>query len=189
MYQVGAACKIMQYGEHIPVGYKKASDHIILDVKMDFTCKAQWVKNGHLTPDLEDSKYAGVVSRESVRISLTYATIHQTQVLSADVRNSELQAPTPEKHYIICGLEFGLENLGKRYFILRALYVRKAIGRDLWHHLQSCMRLWCFKSKASDPYVWMIPAKQKDVTLVHAYVLLCTDAFLVVSENEESILK
>ena len=36
-------------------------------------------------------------------ISLTYADINQTQVLAADIRNSYLQAPMSEKHYIICG--------------------------------------------------------------------------------------
>ena len=56
MYQVGVAFKILQYGEHITEGYKKASGHLIFDIKMDFTRKARWANNGHLTPDLEESK-------------------------------------------------------------------------------------------------------------------------------------
>ena len=40
MYQVGVAFKIMQYGDHIPVGYNKASGHLIFDIKMYFTRKA-----------------------------------------------------------------------------------------------------------------------------------------------------
>ena len=91
-------------GGHIPVGYKKASGHLIFDIKMDFTRKSRWVKNGYLTPDIDDSKYAGVVSCDIVRIALTYASLHQTQLLAVDIRNSYLQAPTSEKHYIICGL-------------------------------------------------------------------------------------
>ena len=51
-----------------PPGYSKSSGHLVFDVKMDFTRKARWVKDGHLTPDPVDSNYAGVVSRESVRI-------------------------------------------------------------------------------------------------------------------------
>ena len=61
MYQFGVAFKILQGGEHIPVGYKKDSGHMIFYVKMGFTRKARWVKIGHLTPDLEDSKYTGAV--------------------------------------------------------------------------------------------------------------------------------
>ena len=88
MYQVGVAFKILQDGEHITVGYKKDSGHLIFDVKMNFTQKAWWVKNNHLTPDIEVSKYAGVVSRESARISITYTALHQTQVLDEDIRNA-----------------------------------------------------------------------------------------------------
>ena len=63
---------------------------------MNFTRKAQWVNNRHLTPDLKDSNYSRVVYRESVRSALTYAVLHQTKVLSADIRNSYLQATTLE---------------------------------------------------------------------------------------------
>ena len=37
MYQVGVEFKILQDREHIPVGYKKDSGHLIFDIKMDFT--------------------------------------------------------------------------------------------------------------------------------------------------------
>ena len=189
MYQVSVAFKIMQDRWHIPVGYMKASGHLIFDVKMDFTQKAQWVKNGNFTPDLEDSKYAGVVSCDIVRIELTYASLHQTQVLAADIRNAYLQAPTSENHYIICGLEFVLDNVRKIAVIVRALYVVKASGRDFWHHLQSCMVFWGFKSKGGDPDVCMRSVTQKDGILVYEYVLLYTYDCLAVSENEENILK
>ena len=70
------------------------------------------MKDGHQTLDLKDSKYTGVTSRESVRIMLTYAALHAIPVVAADIHNTYLQAPTSEKHYIICGKEFGLENEG-----------------------------------------------------------------------------
>ena len=130
MFQVGVAFKILRGDKSIPVGYKKVSRHIIFTCKMEFTRKARWVKDGHLTPDLENSKYAGIVSRESMRIALTYATLHRIIVLAADIRNAYLQAPTSEKYYIICGQEFGLGNVGKQALIVRALYGGKAAGRD-----------------------------------------------------------
>ena len=40
IYHVNAAFKILQDGEHIPVGYKKSSGHLIFDIKMDFIRKA-----------------------------------------------------------------------------------------------------------------------------------------------------
>ena len=55
---------------------------------MDFTRKARWVLDGHKTPDPVGSKYAGVVSRESVRISFTYAALNDLGVCMADIRNA-----------------------------------------------------------------------------------------------------
>ena len=156
---------------------------------MDFSRKAWWVKYGHRTLDLEDSKYAGVVSRESVMIAITYAALHGNEVLAVDIRNAYLQAPISEKHYIICGEEFGLENVGKRALIVRALYGRKAAGRDFWHHLRGWMEFLGFTSKGSEPDVWILPATKQEGTEVYEYVLLYTDDCLVVSENAKSILK
>ena len=34
-------------------------------------------------------------------------------VIAADIHNAYLQVPLLEKHYIICGAYFGLENFGK----------------------------------------------------------------------------
>ena len=189
MYQVGVAFKILQDGENIPVGYKKASGNLIFDVKMDFTREARWVKSGHFTPDLENSKYAVVVSRESIRISINYAALHKTKVLAEYIRNAYMQDPMSENHYIICGIELGLENVGKRALVVRALYCGKAAGHNFCHHLRSCMGFWGFKSKGGYPDVFMCTATKKDGTLVYEYFLLYTDYCLVVFENTESIPK
>ena len=60
--------EILEDGKSAPAGYTKVSGHLIWSVKMDFTRKARWVLDGHKTPDPVGSKYAGVVSRESVRL-------------------------------------------------------------------------------------------------------------------------
>ncbi len=43
-------------------------------------------------------------------------------VIGADIWNAYLQAPSSEKHYIICGPEFGIENEGCVVIICCALY-------------------------------------------------------------------
>ena len=121
---------------------------------MDFTRKARWVKDGHRTPDLITSSYAGVVSRESVQIALTHAAMHGIETLAADIRNAYLQAPSSEKDFIICGPEFGLENCGRVALIRRALYGGKVAVRDFWHHLRACMKELGFESSKADPDVW-----------------------------------
>ena len=70
---------------------------------MDLTQKAHWVKDGHCTPDPKDSNYASVVSRYSVRIALTYAALNDVDVTASGIQNAYLQAPSSDKHYVICG--------------------------------------------------------------------------------------
>jgi hypothetical protein len=162
MTNVGIAFEVLESVKMTPVGWSKVTGHMVFDVKMDFTCKARWVLDGHRTPDVGGSTYAGVVSRESVRIALTYAALNGLQVCAADIRNAYLQAPSSQKDFIICGPEFGLENVGKRALIHRALYGGKAAGRDFRNHLRSCMCHLGYTPCLADPDVWMRPAKQPE---------------------------
>ena len=88
--------------------------------------KARWVKDGHKAPIPEWSTYAGVVSRESVRTAFIYSALNGLPVCAADTQNAYLQAPASEKHYVICGPEFGFKNIGKIAVIVRALYGGKS---------------------------------------------------------------
>ena len=187
MYNIGVAFEILEDGKTAPVGYTKVSGHLIWSVKMDFTRKARWVLDGHKTPDSVGSKYAGVVSRESVQIAFTYAALNDLDVGMADIRNAYLQSPTSQKHYIICGPEFGMENVGKVAIMNRAVYGGKTSRRDFRNHLRSCMQFINFTSCPADPDVWMRPAIKSDGTKCYDYVLLYEDDALVVSKNAESI--
>jgi hypothetical protein len=189
MKNVGIAFQVLEEGENEPVGWSKVTGHLVFDVKMDFTRKARWVLDGHKTPDPIGSTYAGVVSRESVRIALTYAALNGLDVTAADIRNAYLQAPSSQKDYIICGPEFGLENVGKKALITRALYGGKAAGKDFRNHLRSCMRHLDFTSCLADPDVWMRQALKPDGSEYWEYVLIYTDDVLVISTNGEKLLR
>ncbi len=75
--------------------------YMVFDVQMTLERKARWVKDGHKTPEPEWSTFAGVVSRESVRIALTYAALNDLPICACDIQNAYLQAPASEKHYVI----------------------------------------------------------------------------------------
>ncbi len=189
MYNVSIAFEILDHDEPVPPGWTPSSGHIIFDVKMDFTRKARWVKDGHKTADPDWSTYAGFVSRDSVRIAFTYAALNGLDICAADIKNAYLQAPASEKHYITCGAEFGLENVGKKALIRRALYGGKSAGADFWKHLRSCMEFLNFQSCKADPDVWMRPATKSDGSSYWEYVLLYCDDTLVISEHGEDILR
>ena len=77
MQNVGVAFKVLPEGQNLPVGWFNVTGHLIWDVKMEFTRKERWVLNGHKTSNPIGSTYAGVVSRESVRIAFTYAELNR----------------------------------------------------------------------------------------------------------------
>ena len=70
------------------------------------------------------SSYAGVISRESIQISLAYTTMMKLDVQAANAQHVYPQAPSSEKDYIIYGTEFGVETLERVALITRALYGR-----------------------------------------------------------------
>jgi hypothetical protein len=106
--------------------------------------------------------YAGVVSRESIRIAFTYATLNVLDVFTAHIRNAYIQAPSSQRDYVICGPEFGIENVWKIATIRRALYGGKSAGKDFRNHLRSCMRHLNFASCPADPDIWIRPAQRSD---------------------------
>ena len=81
-----------------------------------------------------------------------------------DIQNAYSQAPSSKKHYIICGREFSLENVGKRALIKRALYGGKASGSDFWRHLRSCKDFLGNPSCLAHHNIWMKQAQKDDGT-------------------------
>ena len=94
MYSLKVSFDILPERKPPPPGYFRSSGYIIFDVRFTLERKARWVKDGHKTPEPSWSTYAGVVSRERIKISLTYASLNNLTVFRADIQNSYLQAPT-----------------------------------------------------------------------------------------------
>ncbi len=189
MGNVCVAFEILGPNAKAPPSWHKALGHIVFDVKMDFTWKAQWVKDGPKTLDSTLSSFASIVSRDSIRISLTYAALLGLPVIGANICNAYLQAPSSEKHFIICGPEFGIENEGRVALIWRALYGGKVADRDFWHHLQDCMEQLGFSYSCADPDVWLRLSKRSTGERYYKYVLLYVDNVLVISKNAGTVLQ
>ena len=189
MKNVSIAFDIKEKGEQAPPGFIKSTIHMIFTVKMDFTRKARLVHDGHKVPPTETSAYAGVVSRESVRIALTYAALNELDVCAADIQNAYLQAPASEKYFIICGPEFGSENMGKIAIIKRALYGGPVSGANFRNHLRDCMEMLGYESCLADPDVWFRPASRSDGSNYYEYILLYVDDMLAISMNPKGCIE
>ncbi len=80
-------------------GYSHCSTHMIFDIKMDgsFTRKARLVADGHKTAPPTSMTYSSVVSRDSVKIALTIASLNSLEISACDIGNTYLNAPCREK--------------------------------------------------------------------------------------------
>ena len=77
------------------------------------------------------------MQRNIVCTALTHAALNDLAACAYDDQNSYLQAPSSEKHYVICGQEFGLDNVGKHAIIVSTLHSGKSTGADYWWNILS----------------------------------------------------
>ncbi len=128
---------------------------MIFDVKMeDFCRKACFVAGGHMTRAPAVVTYASVVSRETVRIALTIATLNGLQVKCGDVLNAYITAPCTEKIWTALGPELG-SDAGKIAMIVCALYGLKSSGTAFRKHLGNCMHSLQYTPCLADPDLWL----------------------------------
>ena len=188
MKNVMVVLKVLDFSEKAPVGYSRLRVHMVFDIKLDLTRKACLVTDGHLTPDPVDSTYAGVISRQTIRIALTYAALHGLDLWAADIMNVFVQAPTTEKYWVECSPEFGSDNIGKQEVVIRALYCMKSSARDFRNLLRDCMDHMGYQSCLADPDLWMRVSKMDNGLDYYEYVLLYVDDCLVVSQHPKDTL-
>jgi hypothetical protein len=171
-----------------PVGYAKATCHMIFDIKFDLTRKAQLVLNGAKHEVPKEMTFSSVVSRDSVRIAFTLAALNGLDILAADIQNTYLSAPTEERLYVVAGLEFPPELRGRPAKIVRAVYGMKSSGALFRDHLAASLRDMGYTSCKADPDVWMKAATRADGTKFYCYVLAYVDDILCLDTNPKQVM-
>ena len=63
---VRVAFDILNPNKSATIGWKAFRDHLVYDIRMDFTRNDKRMKNGHKTSELDQSTYAGVILRGNV---------------------------------------------------------------------------------------------------------------------------
>ena len=86
------------------------------------------------------------MSRDRVHVALACAALNYLPACACDIQSACLQAPSSDKHYVVCGSDFGLDNFGKHATIVRALCGLKSSGADYWRHVRSAMEDMVFSS-------------------------------------------
>jgi hypothetical protein len=174
--------------DKIPIGYKHITCHMVFDIKSDLTRKARLVGGGHQTEVPKESTYSSVVSRDSVRIAFLYAALNDLDILSADVQNAYLNAPTKEKLYTTAGLEFGSNNVNRPVLIVRALYGLRSSGARWREHMASTLRDGGYVSCKADPDVWLRPMTKPNGDTYWEYALCYVDDILIISHKPQEAM-
>jgi Reverse transcriptase (RNA-dependent DNA polymerase) len=169
------------------VGYQEIKCHMIFDIKMDFTRKARFVAGGHTTDPPTSLTYSSVVSRESVRIALLVAALHDVDVCAADVGNAYLNAPCREKIFTIAGPEFQSES-GRVMIIKRALYGLKSSGAAWRNMLATSLTDLGYTSSLADPDVWTKPNVKENGYEYYEMILVYVDDILVISHDTKEVM-
>ena len=101
MRTVKVTFQFLENGEEVPVGYQEIKGHMVFDIKMGtLQRKCRYVAGSHMTDPPATITYASVVSRESVRITLTLAALNDMKVLTTDILGTYLTAPCDEKIWL-----------------------------------------------------------------------------------------
>ena len=154
----------------------------------DFSRIACLVAGGHMFEDPKCLSFASVVSRESVKNSLTSAVLNDIAVKTSDIQNAYLTAPCSEKVYTTLGTKLG-ENKGKTAVIVRAVYVLVSSGTSFRNHLADCMCHLGYESCLTDPDLWYKPeVRKQDNYKYYSYLLLNVDDCFCIHHTAEKNL-
>jgi hypothetical protein len=183
LYEEYKCFHLLAPDEKIPQGYKMIPLIWTFTVKFDGRHRARCVAGGHVTDDLDEDLYSGVVNLETVRLALLTATIFKLKVTAADVGSAYIQAYTNEKVFVIAGPEFGSLQ-GRRMLVVKALYGLKSSGA-MWHRkLADNLRGYGFRPCKADPDFWM----RKSSDNYYEYIAVIVDDLLIFSRDPERII-
>ena len=89
---------------------------------------------GHLAEPLANIPYAIVVSRYTVRITLTLDALNDLPIKVADINNSYITAPVKDKICKVIGQYF-VEDAGIKSIVVQYLYGLNSARADFQNHL------------------------------------------------------
>jgi hypothetical protein len=138
------------------------------------------VAGGHMTGALTVMVYASMVSRETVRITLTIAALNDLEVKAADILNAYISAPIKAKVWCALGPEFG-PDAGKSAIIVCALYGLKSADAAFHAHLVDCMQHLGYTSCPANLDLWYKEVKQPVTGVLYcSYILIYVDDILCI---------
>ena len=132
--------------------------------------------DGHKTKLPTSITYSSVVSRDSVRIALTIASLNYLHVSACDIGNAYLNATCREKLWTVAGPEFGSDK-GSVMIIARTLYGLMSSGAAWRSTLAQTMEMLGYRPTQADPNVWIKRVSKEDGSPYYKMMLIYVDAY------------
>ena len=173
----------------LPIGYQNIKCHIIFDVKMgeNFRRKARLVGGGHMTEAPSLITYSSVVSRYSIRITLTVDTLNGLDILACYIHNAYLTVKCREKIWTISSPEFGNEE-SSLMIVKMELYGLKSSGAAFRAKLAGVPHDLMYVPSKADPDVWIRPAVRPDGSEYYEMELCyVNDVLLIAAEPMKTV--
>ena len=157
---------------------------MIFDVKLgeNFRRKARMVDGGHTKMSPLSLIYLSVISRDSVRIALTIASLNDLEVMACDIQNAYLTAQCSEKIWTTAGPEFVSES-GQTMIIVRALYGLKSSGAAFRALLAETLHDLGYTPLLADQDVWLRPEVKENGFEYYEVILCYVDNVLSISHD------
>ena len=149
------------------------------------TRKARYVAQGFRNDPPPGMSYAGVVSRDSVRLGFLLAALNGLEILAGDVQNAFINAETPEKIFFYAGDEWGPDK-GRVIIIRRALYGLKTSAATWRQHLADTITNMVFTASLADSEVFMKANSFGDGRVhdeYYTYIMVYVDDILIIDKS------
>ena len=160
---------------------------MVFEIKMDFTCKEQFIDGGHTTEAPALVMYRSVVSHDSVHLAILLAALNDIDILYCNLENAYLNAKFHEKIWFKGGIKCG-EDAGKVMIVVRAIYRLKSAGA-LWHvELAQLLADLCYQSMKADPDIWIQKVVCSDGFEYYEMLFVYVNDILAVSHHTQEVI-
>ena len=122
----------------------------------DLGCKARLVVGVHVMEPPSTIMYVSVVSRETLRIAMTFSPLNDLPVKLADIQNAYITESVTENIWTVLGQDFG-EDDGRKSVVVQEFYGLKSAGATFWSHLVDCMHHLGLLLCTSNLDIWVKP--------------------------------
>ena len=157
---------------------------MIFDINMGgkLTRKERLVADGNITDAPALITKLSVVSRDSVRIGLTIASLNGLEVFACDISNQYLNGTCRNKLWNLAGAEFGSDK-GNFMIKYRALYGLKSSGAAWRSNIVETLQDIGYFPSEYDPDVWLKKDMKPDGSHCWNYMLVYVDHVLHIAHD------